>query len=156
MNINLTLIGQTIAFALFVWFCMKFIWPPIMKALEERKQTIADGLAAAEKGKHDQELAEKRALDVLHDARSQAAEIVARAEKRGAEIVDEAKVDAKAEGQRLLKSAEGEIEQEMNRAREQLRKQVAALAVAGAEQILEREIDEKAHSDVLDKLVTQL
>jgi F-type H+-transporting ATPase subunit b len=156
MNINLTLLGQTISFALFVWFCMKFVWPPIMKALEERKQTIADGLAAAEKGKHDQELAEKHALEVLHEAKSQAAEIVARAEKRGAEIIDEAKADAKVEGQRLVKTAEGEIEQELNRAREELRKQVAALVVAGAEQVLEREIDAKAHSDVVDKLVAQL
>jgi F-type H+-transporting ATPase subunit b len=156
MNINATLIGQTITFIIFVWFCMKFVWPPIMNALAERKKEIADGLAAAERGKHEQELAQKRASEVLHDAKGQAAEIITRAEKRAAEIVDEAKTDAKTEGERIITAARSEVDQEVNRAKEQLRKQVAALAVSGAEAVLKREIDENAHRQVLDDLVAQL
>ncbi len=156
MNINLTLIGQSITFFVFVWFCMKFVWPPIVNALEERKQRIADGLAAAERGRHEQALAQKRATEVLHEAKGQAAEIVARAEKRAGEIVEEAKQDAKAEGERLIAAARAEIEQEVNRAKEALREQVAALALAGAEQVLQREIDAQAHRQVLDELVAQL
>jgi F-type H+-transporting ATPase subunit b len=156
MNINLTLIGQSISFAFFVWFCMKFVWPPIMKALDERKQTIADGLASAEKGKHEEELAKKRATDVLHEAKGQAAEIIARAEKRAAEVVEEAKGDAKVEADRVLASAQAQLDQELNRAREQLREQIGALAVSGAEQILKREVDAKAHAKLLEELATQL
>ncbi len=156
MNLNATLIGQSITFLVFVWFCMKYIWPPLMRALEERRRNIADGLAAAERGRHEQELAAKRAAEVIHEAREQAAEIVARAERRAAEIVEEAKAEARAEGERILAAARGEIEQELNRAREELRRQVAALAVAGAERILEREVDERAHAKLLDELVAQL
>jgi len=156
MNINLTLFAQMITFGVFVWFCMKYVWPPIVNALEERKTKIADGLAAAERGKHEQELAQKRATEVLHEAKGQAAEIIARAEKRAGEIVDEAKGDAKSEGDRLVAAAKSEIEQEVNRAKEQLRSQVATLAVSGAEQILKREIDADAHRKVLDDLVAQL
>lgn len=156
MNINLTLIGQSITFFVFVWFCMKFVWPPIVNALEERKKRIADGLAAAERGRHEQELARKRATEVLHEAKGKAAEIIARAEQRAGEIVDEAKQDAKAEGERLIAAARAEIDQELNRAKEALREQVAGLAVAGAERILQREIDPQAHRQVLDELVAQL
>lgn len=156
MNINATLIGQSITFLIFVWFCMKFIWPPIINALEERKKKIADGIAAAERGEEEQELAQKRAAEVLHDAKQQAQEIISQAQKRASEIVDEAKSDARSEGDRLVAAAQAEIEQEVNRAREALRSQVAGLAIAGAGKVLEREIDEKAHSDLLNELVAQI
>jgi len=156
MNINLTLIVQLISFALFVWFCMKFVWPPVMGALDARKKTIADGLAAAERGKHEQELAEKRAKELLTETKEQAAELISQAQKRASEIVEESKNEARSEGQRLLEAARAEIEQEVNRAREQLRSQVVALAVAGAGKVLAREIDAKAHADLLDDLVANL
>jgi len=156
MNINLTLIGQSISFALFVWFCMKFVWPPIANALDERKKQIADGLAAGERGKHEQELAEKRATELLVETKGQAAELISQAQKRASEIVEESKGEARKEGARLLEAAKAEIEQEVNRAKEQLRGQVATLAVAGAGRVLAREIDEKAHQDLLDDLVANL
>ena len=156
MNINLTLIGQSITFIVFVWFCMKFVWPPVMAALNERKQKIADGLAAAEKGKHDEELAKERAVEELKKAKAQAQEIINGAEKRASEIVEEAKDTARTEGERLLAAANAEIEQEANRAREQLRGEVVSLAVAGAGKVLKREIDEKANEDLLKDLVAQL
>lgn len=156
MNINATLIGQSIAFLVFVWFCMKFVWPHIMKALEERRKTIADGLAAGEKGKHELELATRRAGDVVRDAKTKAAEIVSGAEKRAGEVIDEAKGQAKTEADGILAAARAEIERERNAAREQLRQQVATLAVAGAARILEKEIDAKAHAKLLDDVVKQL
>ena len=156
MNINLTLIGQLLAFAVFVWFTMKFVWTPIMGALETRKKEIADGLAAAERGQHEQELAKERAKDVLHDAKSQAAEIVAQAQKRAAEIVDEAKGNARTEGERLLTAAQAEIEQETNKAREQLRGKVGELALAGAEKILRKEINADAHKDIVEALAQEV
>ena len=156
MNFNATLIGQTITFIVFVWFCMKFIWPPIMHALEERKKKIADGLAASERGKHEQELAEERARKILHDAKEQAGEIISRADKRAAEIVDEAKVDARAEGERLKAAAQAEIEQEVNRVKEGLRGQVVSIALAGAGKVLEREVDESAHDELLSKMAAEI
>ena len=156
MNINLTLIGQSITFIFFVWFCLKFVWPPIMGALVDRKKLIADGLAAGEKGKHDLELAEKKAVSKLKEAKSKAAEIINHAEKRAGEIVDEAKAHAKIEADRIVAGAQSDIEQEVNRARETLRKSVATLAVAGASKILEKEVDARAHSKMVDSLVEQL
>jgi len=156
MNINLTLIGQSITFVVFVWFCMKYVWPPIMNALEERKKKIADGLAAAERGEHEMELARKRATEELHEAKQQAQEIINLAHKRAGEIVDEAKEQARAESERILAAANAEIEQEANRAREQLRKEVASLAVAGASKLIQKEIDEKANEALLKDLVAQL
>ena len=156
MNINLTLIGQTITFIFFVLFCMKFIWPPLVAALEERKKMIADGLAAAEKGKHDGELAKQRVLDTLKDAKAQAQDIINLAEKRASEIVEESKDTARVEGERIIAAANAELEQEVNRAREQLRGQVVSLAVSGASKVLKREIDEKANEDLLKDLVAQL
>ncbi len=156
MNLNATLIGQSITFLVFVWFCMKYIWPPLTRALEERRRKIADGLAAAERGRREQELAARRAAEVIHEAKEQAADIIARAERRAAEIVEEAKAEARAEGERILAAARSEIEQEIHRAREELRRQVAALAVAGAERILEREVDERAHARLLDELAARL
>lgn len=156
MNINLTLIGQSITFIFFVMFVMKFVWPPLVAALEERKKTIADGLAAAEKGKHDGELAKQRVLDTLKDAKAQAQDIINLAEKRASEIVEESKDTAKVEGERIIAAANAELEQEVNRAREQLRGQVVSLAVSGASKVLKREIDEKANDDLLKDLVAQL
>jgi F-type H+-transporting ATPase subunit b len=156
MNFNATLIGQTITFMVFVWFCMKFIWPPIMNALETRKKRIADGLAAAERGRHEQELAEERARHILHEAKDQAGEIINRAEKRASEIIDSAKGDARDEGARLLTAARAEIDQEVNRAKEELRSKVVSIAVAGAGRVLEREVDEAAHAELLSKLAAEI
>lgn len=156
MNINLTLIGQSITFAVFVWFCMKFVWPPIVAALEARKKQIADGLAAADRGKHELELAAKRASETLHDAKIKASEIIAQAEKRASQIIDEAKNAAKGEGDRMIAAAKAEIEQESHRAREALRSEVAVLVIAGAEKVLRREIDAKAHADLLEAIKNEL
>jgi F-type H+-transporting ATPase subunit b len=156
MNINATLIGQSIAFFLFVWFCMKFIWPPLMRALDDRKKTIADGLAAAEKGKRELELGEKKALDTIKKAKQDAAEVIALAEKRAADIADAAKDHAKTEADRIVAAAHADIAQEMNRAKESLRTAVSELAVAGAARILEKEVDAKAHAKLLEAVVKQL
>jgi F-type H+-transporting ATPase subunit b len=156
MNINATLIGQTIMFALFVWFCMKFVWPPIMAALDARNKRIADGLAAAERGKNDLALAAKRSTELLREAKEKVAEIIALGDKRASEIVEEAKAQAKIEGERIVTAAKAEVEQEVFRAKEQLRTQVSAIALAGAGKILGREIDAKAHNDLLDKLVAEI
>ncbi len=156
MNINATLIGQAIAFLIFIGFCMKYVWPPIIQALDERKKKIADGLAAAERGKHEQELAERRAQQVIHEAKEQANEIITQAQRRGNEIVDESKDNARIEGERILISAQTEIKQEANRARDELRSQVGSVAIAGAAKILSREIDDKAHTDLLEELVGRI
>lgn len=156
MNINATLLAQTIMFALFVWFCMKFIWPPIMSALEQRKKHIADGLADAERAKHDLEMAAKRSAELLREAKEKVSEIVANGEKRASEIVEAAKNQAKIEGERIIAGAKAEIDQEVFRAKEQLRIQVSSIALAGASKILGREIDAKAHGDLLDKLVAEI
>ena len=156
MNINATLIAQAIMFAIFVWFCMRFVWPPIVNALEARRKQIADGLAAADRGKHELELAARKAGDNLRDAKAQAAEVIAQAEKRAAQIVEEAKQAAKQEGERQLAAAQANIDQEANRARESLREQVAALAVAGAEKILRREVNAQTHADLLTQLKAEL
>ena len=156
MNINATLIAQAIMFALFVWFCMSFVWPPIVGALAARQKQIADGLAAGDRGKHELELASKKASQQMHTAKEKASEIVALAEKRASEIVEEAKEDAKTEGARIITGAKAEIEQEVNRAKEGLRQQVAQLVVAGAEKILRREIDAKAHSEMLTAIANEL
>jgi F-type H+-transporting ATPase subunit b len=156
MNINLTLFGQLLTFAAFVWFTMKYVWNPIMGALETRKQEIANGLAAAERGQHEQELAKERAAEELREAKAQAADIVAQAQKRAAEIVDEAKGTARTEGERILQAAHTEIEQETNRAREQLRAKVGQLAVAGAEKILRKEINATAHKDIVAALAKEI
>lgn len=156
MNINATLIGQSITFFVFVWFCMKFVWPPIMNALNERKKMIADGLAAGERGKHELELASKRASENMHEAKQKAAEIIAQADKRAMQLIEEAKAAAKAEADRMIASAQASVAQETVRAKEALRGQVADLAVAGAEKILRREIDAKAHADLLIAIQNEL
>jgi len=156
MNINFTLFAQMIAFALFVWFCMRYVWPPITKALQERTAKIAEGLAAAERGRQEQELGRQRALDVMHQAKSDAADIVAQAQKRYNDIVDEAKRDAQAEAERIRTAAQAELEQETNRAREELRERMAGLAVAAAEKILQKEIDAGVHKTLLESFAKQL
>lgn len=156
MNINATLIGQSIAFFVFVWFVMKYVWPPLLNVLNERKKTIADGLAAAERGKHQQELAEKHAAEVIHEAKQQAAEIISRAEKRASEIIEEAKDTARAEGERIVTAANAEIAQEVTRAKEQLRGQVVSISVAAASRILKREINEQSQDELIKDLVAQI
>jgi F-type H+-transporting ATPase subunit b len=145
-----------VTFAIFVWFCMKFVWPVIIGAMEERQQKIADGLDAADRAMRDLEAAKSEATDQMKEAKQEAAGIVDQANKRANQIVDEAKVLAVAEGDRLKVAAEAEIEQEINRAKEELRSQVAGLAIAGAEKILEASIDDKANRALVDKLATQL
>ena len=156
MNINLTLFAQMIAFAAFVWFCMKYVWPPIVNALAERKTKIAEGLAAAERGHQEKALGEQRALELMKEAKVTAAEIVGQAQKRATEIVEEAKTDARAEGDRLVLAAQAEIERETNRAREELRERVAALAMAAAEKILQKEINLDAHRSLVNDFAKQL
>jgi F-type H+-transporting ATPase subunit b len=149
------MLSQAVAFAIFIWFTIKFIWPPLMRAIEQRQKQIAEGLAAAERGKQDLELAAKRAAEELQRARDRAGEIITQAEKRGAAVVEEAKSAAKAEAERIVTGAKAEIEQEVFRAKEALRTQVAILAVSGAEKILKREIDAKAHAQLLSGLETE-
>jgi len=156
MNINLTLIGQAISFAIFVSLCMKYVWPPVMTALRERQDKIAQSLADAEQGAQRREEAEAEVETMLQDAKAQAAEIVAQAQKRGNEIVDESKATARSEGERLKAAAQSEIEQEVVTAREVLRKQVGSIAVAGAGKILGSEVNAESHAKVLDDLVGQL
>ena len=156
MNINLTLLGQSITFFVFVWFCYAYVWPPLVNALADRQKRIAEGLAAAERGQHEQELAEKKAAEHLKEAKGQASEIISHAQKRAAEIVDEAKDDARTEADRIKTGADAEIAQEVNRAREHLRQEVVVLAMAGAEKVLKREVDANAHNDTLKDLAAQL
>jgi F-type H+-transporting ATPase subunit b len=156
MNITVSLFGQMAAFVLLIWFVNKVLWGPLTQLLAARQKRIADGLAAADKGKHELEMSEKRAKEQLHEAKVKSAEILAQSEKRASEIVEEAKADARAEGERLLIAAKAEIEQEVNRAREQLRAQVAGIAAAGAGKILKREVNQQAHNDLFKDLVSQI
>lgn len=156
MNINLTLFGQMVTFAIFVWFCMKFVWPVIITAMEERQQKIADGLDAADRAMRDLEAAQDKATDQMKEAKQEAAGIVDQANKRANQIVEEAKQQAITEGDRLKVAAEAEIEQEINRAKEELRASVAGLAIAGAEKVLEASIDDKANRSLVDNLASQL
>lgn len=156
MNITLTLIAQILTFGLLVWFIKAKLWGPLTKMLEDRKTRIADGLAAAERGRHEQELAEKRAQEHLREAKQQAGEIISQAQKRATEIMEDAKTEALAEGRRIKAAAEAELGQEVSRAREQLRGEVVQLAVVGAGRVLEREVDASAHEKALEDLVAQI
>ena len=156
MDINMTLIGQSIAMLVFVWFCMKFIWPPIMTAIEERQTEIADGLAAADRGQRSLDKATAEAGEIVDNARKQATTILDQAHARANEIVAEGKANGVKERERQLAAASAEVEQETNRAREELRGQVSAIAVASAEKILRREIDAKVHEDILSDLAAEL
>ncbi|MBN7821814.1 F0F1 ATP synthase subunit B [Bowmanella sp. Y26] len=156
MNINATLIGQLIAFTVFVLFCMKYVWPPIMAAIEERQKKIADGLAASDRAEKDLQIAQEKATEQLKEAKQQAADIIEQAKKRAAQIVDQETERAHQERDKIIASGHTEIEAERNRAKEELRQQVATLAVAGAEKILARQIDAAAQSDIVEKLVAEL
>lgn len=156
MNITITLVAQIVAFVLLIWFVNKVLWGPLSGIMNDRQKRIADGLAAAEKGKHEQELAEQRAKEALKESKAQASEIVAQAQKRASEIVEEAKDNARGEADRIIAAAHAEIEREANQAKEQLRSQVASVALAGAEKILKREIDAKGHDDMLSDLAAKI
>jgi F-type H+-transporting ATPase subunit b len=156
MNFNATLIGQMITFVIFVWICMKYVWPPLMTILEERNKKIADGLAAAERGQKDLEDAKARVSESLNEAKQQAQEIINQAQRRANEIVDEAKDSARDEADKIKAAASVDIDQQVTAAREQLRKEVSVIALQGAQKILKREVDAKAHAEVLDELVTQI
>ncbi len=156
MSINATLFVQIFTFAIFIWFTMKYVWKPLTKVMDERNQRITDGLAAADKGQKAEEEARKQAELEIARAKEQAAEILGKAEKRRAEIVEEAKNEARAESERLKQAAQAEIEQEVNRAREKLRTQLAAIVISGAQKVLEKEIDEKVHAELVNKLVSEL
>lgn len=156
MNINLTLLMQAVAFAVFIWFCAKFIWPVLMRAIETRQQQIADGLAAGEEGRQSLVRTQKRVAEMLSEAKTRASDIVAQGEKVKGDAIEQARTDAQAEAQRIIAAAKAEIDQEVNRAKEALRGQVAELAVAGAAKILKREVDAKTHADILSALQKQL
>ncbi len=156
MNINLTLIGQLISFGLFVWFCMKFVWPPIIAALDARQEKIAKGLAAAEEAQFSLEKAQAQSDDLTKDARQKSMEIIAEAESRAKAMIEEAKNNAKAEGERQLETAKAEIEQEKQRTKEELRTKLSSLVLAGASQIVSKEIDDNKHAQLIDDLAKQL
>jgi len=156
VSINATLIGQMITFTLLVWFTMKYIWPPLIGAIEERKSKIAEGLAAAEKGQEDMDLAAKNAANVIKEAKQQSADIVNLAQKRANEIVEESKTTAKVEGERLVTAAQAQIQQEMQQAQEAMRKEVSALALKAASQILQQEVDKNKHKNLISKVSEQL
>ncbi|OTA19065.1 F0F1 ATP synthase subunit B [Xenorhabdus beddingii] len=156
MNINATILGQALAFVLFVLFCMKYVWPPIMAAIEKRQKEIADGLASAERAKKNLDLAQANASDQLKKAKADAQVIIEQANKQKAQLIDDAKVEAELERNKIIAQAHAEVEAERKRAREELRKQVAMLAIAGAEKIIERSVDEAANSDIVNKLVAEL
>ncbi|MDR5898872.1 F0F1 ATP synthase subunit B [Halomonas vilamensis] len=156
MNINMTLIGQTIAFAIFVWFCIKYVWPPISTALHERQKKIADGLDAASRASRDLELAQEQAAQTLRESKEQASEILEQANKRSNQMIEEAREQARSEGERLIASARTEIDQEVQRAKDELRAQVSHLAIVGAERVLESSVDEKTHRKLLDELAAEL
>jgi F-type H+-transporting ATPase subunit b len=156
MNINFTLVMQAVAFGVFIWFTARFVWPHLMRAIETRQKDIADGIAAGEQGRQGLSSAEKRIADMLAEAKTRASDIIAQGEKLKGETIDAAKTDAKAEAARILAAAKAEIEQEVVRAKESLRNQVADLAVAGAAKILKREVDAKAHDDLLASIRQQL
>ena len=156
MNLNFTLVAQAITFALFIWFSVKFVWPPLLRAIEARQKTIADGLAEAERGRSSLADAQKQTETLLKEARARAQEIVAAAEKAASQRVEDSKLQAKTEGERIVAAAHASIQQEVQSAKQQLREQVAQLAVSGAEKILRREVDARAHADMLDQLKAQL
>ncbi|ALT00163.1 F0F1 ATP synthase subunit B [Lacimicrobium alkaliphilum] len=156
MNLNATLIGELIAFAVFVLFCMKFVWPPLMSAIEERQKKIADGLAASERADKDLQIAQEKAKEHLKEAKHQAADIIEQAKKRAAEIVESETQRANQEREKIVAGGQAEVEAERNRVKEELRQQVATLAIVGAERILARQIDAAAQSDIVEKLVAEL
>lgn len=156
MDINATIIGQFLTFAILIWFTMKYVWPPITNAMREREKKIADGLLAAEQSKRELELAEHKALSIVREAKVQASHVIEQANLHSAQLIEEAKANAKVEGMKVIEMAQGEINREITQAREALRTQVAKLAVAGAEKIISRNIDAKAHDDLLNELAAEI
>lgn len=156
MNINATLLGQMITFAIFVWFTLKYVWPPITKAMAERSKKIADGLAAAEQGKRDLEIAQHKIIEQLRDAKLEAASIIEQATQRASHIVEDAKEQARNEGSRLLAVAKSEIGQETIRAKQELQQQVSSLAIAIAQKVLQQELDSAKHSDLINQMLKEL
>lgn len=156
MNINATLIGQIITFAIFIWFTMRYVWPPIKKAMRDREKNIANGLQAAEQGRRDLELAQRKSKQIIADAKLEASHVLERANERALQVVEEAKEEARVEGQRLLDNAKTEVEQQFNQARDQLRHEVVDIALSGAEKILEKEVDKTSHKKFLQELVGDL
>ena len=156
MDINATILGQSIAFAVFVFFCLKFVWPPLINAMRERSEKIAQGLQAADQAEQDLELAKEKAAETLREAKQQAAALIEQANKRANQLVEEAKDQARAEGERLKAAAQAEVEQELNRAKEALRGQVAVLSISGAEKILGTAVDQGAHNAMLEQLASEL
>lgn len=156
MNINMTLLGQMISFAIFVWFCMKYVWPPLINAMQERQKKIAEGLQEADRAAKDLELAQKKATDLLREAKEQAAQLIEQANKRANQLIEESKDQARAEGDRLKTAAQADIEQEVQRAKEVLRAQVAALSLLGAEKILQTSVNQEAHGKMLEQLASEL
>ena len=156
MSINATLLAQMIVFAIFVWFTMKFVWPPIMQAMRDRQKRISEGLAAAERGVRELNEATAKAEDMVAKARTQAQEILTNAQRQADETLERAREDARAEGERIVTAAREEVDQAVVSAKEDLRREVGALAVVGAERILKREIDAKAHNDIIDDLVAEI
>ncbi len=156
MNINLTLLGQMISFSIFIWFCMKYVWPPLINAMQERQKKIAEGLQEADRAAKDLELAQKKATDLLREAKEQAAQLIEQANKRANQLVEEAKDQARAEGDRLKTAAQADIEQEVQRAKEALRAQVAGLSLLGAEKILQSSVNQEAHGKMLEQLASEL
>src|SRR3990167_4472335 len=150
MDINATIIGQFITFAVLVWFTMKYVWPPIIKTIHDREKKIAAGLEAAENSKQELELAKHKASALVHEARQQASHIIEQANLHSAQLVEEAKGHAKIEGQRMLELAQGEILREVTKAKEGLKNHLAALAVSGAEKIIQRQLDPAMHDDLLN------
>lgn len=156
MNINLTILGQAIAFFIFVVFCMKMVWPPVIAALQERQKKIADGLAASDRAERDLELAQEKSAQELREAKQQAGGLIEQANKRAAQIVEASKDDARKEGEKLIEQAKAEIVQELNQAREALRSEIGVIAIAGAEKILETSVDASKHNEMLEKLAAEL
>ena len=156
MNINATLLGQAIAFAIFVWFCMKFVWPPLTAALADRQKKIAEGLNAASKAQDDLKAAHEQVAQELKAAKEQSAQLLEQANRRASQLVEDAKAQAQTESERIKAQAREQIEQDVNRARDALRGQVAALAIAGAEKILQAQVDASAHAAMLNQLATEL
>lgn len=156
MDINITLIGQLITFALLVWFTMRYVWPPIIKAMQERQKRIADGLAAGERGERDLELARQKSVEILHEAKQQASQLMDNANKRAAVLVDEGKETARQEAERIIKTAKDEITQLVNQAKRDLQNQASDLAIAMAEKIVQRDIDANTHRKLIDQMVAEI
>lgn len=156
MDINATIIGQFITFAILVWFTMKYVWPPITKTMHDREKKIASGLEAAERSKRELEQAEHKALSIIREAKQQATQIIEQANLHSAKLVEEAKTNAKQEGQRIVEMAQGEIEKEVMQAKEALKAKLATLAITGAEKIIQRNLDQSIHDDLLNKLAAEI